>query len=55
MNTKENDQDSLQILDELNEEWVEQWRKAVKQKPAKAKDYCQFISPHRENEPEINV
>jgi hypothetical protein len=29
MNTQENDPDTLQLLDELNEKWVKQWRRAA--------------------------
>jgi hypothetical protein len=32
MNTAEKDPDTLQILDELESEWVRQWRKATNKK-----------------------
>ncbi len=55
MNPREDDQDTLQIFDELNEEWVERWRKATKQKTTKTKDYCQFVCPQDETKPEIEL
>jgi hypothetical protein len=35
MNTKKNDPDTLQILDELDEKWVKQWRRATTKKTKK--------------------
>ena len=32
MNLEENDPDTLQLLDELDPEWVKLWRKATNQK-----------------------
>ena len=32
MNCEENDPDTLQLLDELNIEWVKDWRKAINKK-----------------------
>ena len=32
MNAKENDPDTLQLLDELDEKWVKQWRRATTKK-----------------------
>jgi hypothetical protein len=43
MSIKENDPDTLQILDESDEKWVRHWRKTISKKSVHMKELTMFI------------
>jgi hypothetical protein len=49
--TKENDPDTLQILDELDEEWVKSWRKAASKKNSATSTLAIFVNTEKETRP----
>jgi len=45
LNAKENDPDTLQILDEQNEEWTKRWRKATSQDTSQTTGLTIIVPP----------
>lgn len=45
MRLEENDPDILQLLDELDKEWVKLWRKTARKKKSSAKDITFIVIP----------
>ena len=48
MNTKENDPDTLQIRDELDEQWTKRWRKATSKAIPQTKGVTIIVPPQEE-------
>jgi hypothetical protein len=56
MNWEENDPDTLQLLDELDTDWVKLWRRATNKKKATTKELTfNVIRPQKEVQRSIRL
>ena len=48
MNLEENDPDTLQLLDELDADWVKLWRRATNKKKSVTNELTFNVIPHKQ-------